>query len=117
MRVLKLILGGLKGYSGGRTRRSWNLPPCKSNMVSKAYCDSKRYWPTAYGESAGPSIMMFQLWTLLSSTRFTLIPGGGVARTSASSYAVVSARSACLYPLRLSANVAYLRDSLLCHRA
>jgi len=45
---------------------------------------------TAYGEPGGPSIVMFQLWMLLSSTRLTLMPAGGLVVTSANSLKLIS---------------------------
>lgn len=56
--------------------------------LAKATRGCERRWKvilTAYGVSAGPSKTMFQLWKLDSSTRLTLMPGGGEVVTSANS--------------------------------
>lgn len=45
---------------------------------------------TAYGEPGGPSMVIFQLWMLPSSTRLTLMPAGGLVVTSASSLKLIS---------------------------
>lgn len=82
-------LGRLEGVVGWEGEVELEFTALVKDVSQLCGAEEKRR-QTAYGEFSGPSRMIFQLCTLLSSARATVMPSGGEVVISANSYVMVS---------------------------